>query len=279
MIEGGVDLIQLRGKECSVEELAALAAELHAITSKHATPLIINDHAEIARTVDVEGVHVGQDDLAIAEARRIAGRSLLVGKSTHSLAQAKAAEAEGADYIGFGPLFATPTKPDYADRPGGNRASSPRGESTHLLHRRHQVEQSSWKSSQRVREKWLSSPACCKAKTSRQPRAAKRLLSAKRNRKSENRKSEGTYVRSHRWIHRTRHRQDAGRGTRRFAWWLCFMRHWARVSFRRSSLSAWSAKIFPRPNSISGNRATSMPKACSGPREKHFAGRANTPGT
>ncbi len=114
MIEGGVDLIQLRGKGRRVEELAALAAELHAITSERATPLIINDHAEIARMVEVEGVHVGQDDLAVDEARRIAGRPLLVGKSTHTLAQARAAEAEGADYIGFGPLFATPTKPDYA---------------------------------------------------------------------------------------------------------------------------------------------------------------------
>ena len=114
MIAGGVDLIQLRGKGCSVEELTALAVELHAITLQHATPLIINDHAEIARMVEVEGVHVGQDDLSVAEARRIAGRSLLIGKSTHTLAQAKAAEAEGADYIGFGPLFATPTKPDYA---------------------------------------------------------------------------------------------------------------------------------------------------------------------
>lgn len=114
MIDGGVDLIQLRGKGHGVEELAALAAELHAITSPHATPLIINDHAEIARMVNVEGVHVGQDDLSVAEARRIAGRSLLIGKSTHTLAQAKAAEAEGADYIGFGPLFSTPTKPNYA---------------------------------------------------------------------------------------------------------------------------------------------------------------------
>ena len=58
-------------------------------------------------------MHVGQDDLAISEALRLAGRLALVGKSTHSLAQAKAAQAEGADYIGFGPLFATPTKPDY----------------------------------------------------------------------------------------------------------------------------------------------------------------------
>ena len=113
MIEGGIDLIQLRGKGHRVEELASLAAELHAITSPQAT-LIINDHAEIARMVNVEGVHVGQDDLSVAEARRIAGRSLLIGKSTHTLAQAKIAEAEGADYIGFGPLFATPTKPNYA---------------------------------------------------------------------------------------------------------------------------------------------------------------------
>jgi len=114
MIEGGIDLIQLRGKGHSVEELASLAAELHAITSQHATPLIINDHAEIARMVNVEGVHVGQDDLGVEEARRIGGRSLLIGKSTHTLGQAKAAETEGADYIGFGPLFATPTKPNYA---------------------------------------------------------------------------------------------------------------------------------------------------------------------
>ena len=113
MIEGGIDLIQLRGKGHSVEELASLAAELHAISSPHAR-LIINDHAEIARMVEVEGVHVGQDDLSVAEARRIAGRSLLIGKSTHTLAQAKAAEVEGADYIGFGPLFSTPTKPNYA---------------------------------------------------------------------------------------------------------------------------------------------------------------------
>jgi thiamine-phosphate pyrophosphorylase len=62
----------------------------------------------------VEGVHVGQDDDSIEVARRKAGRHILVGKSTHSLKQALAAQREGADYIGFGPIFATPTKPDYA---------------------------------------------------------------------------------------------------------------------------------------------------------------------
>jgi len=76
-------------------------------------PLIINDHPEIARVVSAEGVHVGQDDPAISEVREIAGPDRLVGKSTHSVDQAIRAFSEGADYIGFGPIFATPTKPDY----------------------------------------------------------------------------------------------------------------------------------------------------------------------
>jgi len=114
MIEGGVDLIQLRGKNKSIDELADIAAALHEITSRSSMPLIVNDHAEVARKASVEGVHVGQDDDSIQVARRKTGRTVLVGKSTHSLEQARAARAEGADYIGFGPIFATPTKPDYA---------------------------------------------------------------------------------------------------------------------------------------------------------------------
>ncbi len=114
MVKGGVDLIQLRGKEQSIDELIDLAEELHELTSRSSTPLIVNDRAEIARRVLVEGVHVGQDDYSIELARRKAGRAIVVGKSTHSLEQAHAAQREGADYIGFGPIFATPTKPDYA---------------------------------------------------------------------------------------------------------------------------------------------------------------------
>ena len=113
MIEAGVDLIQLRGKNKSIGELMQLSAELHELTAKSSTPLIVNDHAEIARRVPVEGVHVGQDDDTIQLARQKAARKILVGKSTHSLEQARAAQGEGADYIGFGPIFATPTKPDY----------------------------------------------------------------------------------------------------------------------------------------------------------------------
>jgi thiamine-phosphate pyrophosphorylase len=113
MIEGGVDLIQLRGKNKLIGELMELAAELHELTVKSSTPLIVNDHAEIARRVPVEGVHVGQDDDSVAIVRQKAARDIVIGKSTHTLEQARAAENEGADYIGFGPIFATPTKPDY----------------------------------------------------------------------------------------------------------------------------------------------------------------------
>lgn len=113
MVTGGVDLIQVRGKGKSIDELAHLASEIHEITAQSGTPLIVNDHAEIAARVPVEGVHVGQDDDSILVARQKAGRDLIVGKSTHSVAQAHTARDERADYIGFGPIFATPTKPDY----------------------------------------------------------------------------------------------------------------------------------------------------------------------
>lgn len=114
MIEGGVDLIQLRGKNKSISELMEVSAELHRLTANSSTPLIVNDYPEIATRAPVEGVHVGQDDAPIETVREKITRDILVGKSTHSIAQARAAEREGADYIGFGPIFATPTKPDYA---------------------------------------------------------------------------------------------------------------------------------------------------------------------
>ncbi len=113
MIEGGVDVIQLRAKKSPVTRIVDLAAQLHKITSAGGVLLIVNDYAEVANRVPVEGVHVGQDDDSVVIAREKANRKIVVGKSTHSLEQANAAEREGADYIGFGPIFATPTKPDY----------------------------------------------------------------------------------------------------------------------------------------------------------------------
>jgi thiamine-phosphate pyrophosphorylase len=113
LIAGGIDLIQLRAKARPSAEIAKIAAELHRLTQKRSIPLIINDHSEIARVVSAEGIHVGQDDPAISEVRAIAGPDCIVGKSTHNVDQAIRAFYEGADYIGFGPIFATPTKPDY----------------------------------------------------------------------------------------------------------------------------------------------------------------------
>ena len=113
LMTGGVDLLQLRAKDYPAREIVKLAGELREITARHGVPLIINDHPEIARDLQAEGLHLGQDDLSIAEAREIVGADCAVGKSTHNIDQAIRAFYEGADYIGFGPLFATPTKPDY----------------------------------------------------------------------------------------------------------------------------------------------------------------------
>jgi thiamine-phosphate pyrophosphorylase len=113
MITGGVDILQLRAKNVPAAELQLLGRELQLLVSDAGVPLIINDYPELARDCGAAGVHVGQDDLSVAEARQIVGRSCIIGKSTHSLRQAQNAARAGADYIGFGPLFATPTKPDY----------------------------------------------------------------------------------------------------------------------------------------------------------------------
>ena len=113
MIEGGVDLIQFRAKKSSISEIVDFATKLHQVTEAAKIPFVINDHPAVAAQVAVEGVHVGQEDDSIAIAREKAGREIFVGKSTHSFEQAVAAQHEGANYIGFGPIFATPTKPDY----------------------------------------------------------------------------------------------------------------------------------------------------------------------
>ena len=113
LVQGGIDVLQLRAKGRAPDEIEKLATGIQPVTRKAGVPLIINDHPALARSVGAEGVHLGQDDLSIAEAREIVGPDCAVGKSTHSLDQAIRAFYEGADYIGFGPLFSTPTKPDY----------------------------------------------------------------------------------------------------------------------------------------------------------------------
>jgi len=111
LLKGGVDVLQLRAKGVEPSIIAGLAEEIHELTAAAGVPLILNDHPELLREVPAEGAHVGQDDGSVAAARAAAGWAVIIGKSTHNLAQARAAAEEGADYIGFGPLFATPTKP------------------------------------------------------------------------------------------------------------------------------------------------------------------------
>jgi len=111
LLEGGVDILQLRAKDVPKSIVAGLAEEIHALTAPLGVPFMLNDYPELLRDVPAEGAHVGQDDGSVADAREAAGRPVIIGKSTHSPAQAQAAAEEGADYIGFGPLFVTPTKP------------------------------------------------------------------------------------------------------------------------------------------------------------------------
>ena len=113
LVLGGVDLIQLRAKKLSLEEIAKLGQAMRDVIPADGPLFILNDHPELVRGMGADGIHVGQDDLCVAEARARAGGNVLVGKSTHALEQAIAAEKEGADYIGVGPIYATATKPDY----------------------------------------------------------------------------------------------------------------------------------------------------------------------
>ena len=117
MCEGGVQIIQLRAKGHDEHFIEELANRIQPILSAAGVPFIINDHPELVPSVGADGAHVGQDDLTVADARWRAGRALagevplpLIGKSTHSIDQAVAAAEAGADYIGFGPLYPTPTK-------------------------------------------------------------------------------------------------------------------------------------------------------------------------
>jgi len=111
--KGGTKIIQLRDKKKSKKELLELALKMRKITKKSNTLLIINDHLDIALMADADGVHFGQDDLPINLARKMTPEGFLIGKSTHSFKQAIEAEKDGADYIGIGPVYKTPTKEDY----------------------------------------------------------------------------------------------------------------------------------------------------------------------
>ena len=111
-LEGGVTLVQYRAKTASSAEMYAEALQLKALCDSFNVPLIINDRLDIAMAVGAAGVHLGQDDLPCAVARKLLGEDYIIGVSAHNPAEAKAALQSGADYLGCGAVFGTATKAD-----------------------------------------------------------------------------------------------------------------------------------------------------------------------
>lgn len=111
-LEGGVTLVQYRAKTASSAEMYAEALQLKALCDSFKVPLIINDRLDIAMAVGAAGVHLGQDDLPCAAARKLLGEDYIIGVSAHNPAEAKAALQSGADYLGCGAVFGTATKAD-----------------------------------------------------------------------------------------------------------------------------------------------------------------------
>lgn len=112
LLESGIKILQYREKKLPAGRMLEECRMLRELTSRYAACFIVNDHIDIAMLVDADGVHVGQDDLPVAEVRKLLGAGKCVGLSTHSPEQARKAVEAGADYIGVGPIFATRTKED-----------------------------------------------------------------------------------------------------------------------------------------------------------------------
>lgn len=111
-VRGGVTVVQLRAKNCCAHDLLQRAHALLALLRPLGVPLIVNDRLDIALAAGADGVHLGQDDLPCTAARRLAGPDFTIGVSVGNAAEARRAEADGADYLGVSPLHTTPTKPD-----------------------------------------------------------------------------------------------------------------------------------------------------------------------
>ena len=109
-LAGGATLLQLREKERTTREYLQLAARVHEIALKYQVPLIIDDRVDVALAVGAEGVHVGQSDLPVVDARRLMGPDKIVGATTKTVSQALEAYEQGADYLGVGAIYPTTTK-------------------------------------------------------------------------------------------------------------------------------------------------------------------------
>lgn len=111
-IQGGVTIVQLREKDLPTREFFQLASQVKSITDRYQIPLIINERLDIALALNVTGLHIGQNDLPVAIARRLLGPEKILGASAATVDEAMKAQAEGADYLGIGALFPIGTKPD-----------------------------------------------------------------------------------------------------------------------------------------------------------------------
>jgi len=109
-VKYNITYLQLREKDLSDRELIAISKEIIKITSGSPTKFIMNDRADLAKVAGADGLHLGQDDLTLQEAKSIFGEDKIYGLSTHSLEQVSIATSQNPDYIGFGPIFPTPTK-------------------------------------------------------------------------------------------------------------------------------------------------------------------------
>jgi thiamine-phosphate pyrophosphorylase len=108
---GGVDILQLRIKTADDEAIVSTGRRFKRVAERHGALFILNDRPDLVEAIGADGAHVGQDDLPVAEARRIVGEDRVLGRSTHTPAQIEAANQEDVDYIGVGPVNETPTKP------------------------------------------------------------------------------------------------------------------------------------------------------------------------
>ena len=113
-VTGGVTCVQLREKHCGTREFLEEARALRVVSRALGIPLIVNDRVDVALAVGADGVHLGQQDMPLADARRLGPPGWIIGVSAESPADAIRAEKEGADYVGVSPVFATPTKADAA---------------------------------------------------------------------------------------------------------------------------------------------------------------------
>lgn len=111
-LRGGVTCVQLREKELDEERFLREAEEIFALCKRYRVPFFINDNVALALRCHADGVHVGQDDMDVAEVRRLVGQEMMIGVSVHTVEEARTAAEGGADYLGVGAMFATSTKTD-----------------------------------------------------------------------------------------------------------------------------------------------------------------------